>query len=85
MAFRLSPQSIDAVADIISGGSGMGGGPLPIGIYRSGPQLERFMRGCNVDFRVNGSRVPSLTTALLDINSGFEAGQVLPMLIFTQN
>jgi hypothetical protein len=81
MPFPLSPQSIDIIADIISGGSGMGGGPPPIGIYRSGPQLERFMRGCNVDFRVNGSRVPSLTTALLDINMGFEAGQVLPRII----
>lgn len=72
MPFPLSPQSIDALAHIITGGSGMGGGPPPIGIYRSGPQLERFMRGCNVDFRINGSRVPSLTTALLDMNRGFE-------------
>jgi hypothetical protein len=81
MPFPLSPQSIDALADIITGGPGMGGGPPPIGIYRSGPQIEKFMRGCNVDFRVNGSRVPSLTTALLDINRGFEAAQMLPRII----
>lgn len=81
MPFPLSPQSIDVLADIISGGPGMGGGPPPIGIYRSGPQLERFMRGCNVDFRVDGSRVPSLTTTLLDINRGLDAGQVLPRII----
>lgn len=81
MPFPLSPQSIDALADIISGGSGMGGGPPPIGIYRSGPQLERFMRGCNIDFQVNGSRVPSLTTALLDLNRGFEPEKVLPKII----
>lgn len=72
MPFPLSPQTIDTLADIITGGSGMGSGPPPIGIYRSGPQIERFMRGCNVDFRVNGSRVPSLTTCLLDMNRGFE-------------
>lgn len=60
MPFSLSPQSIDALADIITGGPGMGGGPPPI---------------------VNGSRVPSLTSALLDINRGFEAGQVLPRII----
>lgn len=81
MPFPLSPQTIDTLADIISGGSGMGGGPPPIGIYRSGPQLERFMRGCNVDFRVNGSRVPSLTDSLLDINRGFEPEKVLPRII----
>lgn len=83
MPFPLSPQSIDALADIITGGPGMGGGPPPIGIYRSGPQIEKFMRGCNVDFRVNGSRVPSLTTALLDINRGSETAQVLPRIIET--
>lgn len=81
MPFPLSPQTIDTLADIISGGSGMGGGPPPIGIYRTGPQLERFMRGCNVDFRVNGSRVPSLTDSLLDINRGFEPEKVLPRII----
>lgn len=81
MPFPLSPQTIDTLADIISGGSGMGGGPPPIGIYRSGPNLERFMRGCNVDFRVNGSRVPSLTDSLLDINRGFEPEKVLPRII----
>ena len=59
----------------------MGGGSPPIGLYRSGPQLERFMRGCNVDFRLSGSRVPSLTNCLLDINRGFEPEKVLPKII----
>ena len=81
MPFPLSPQTIDALVDIISGGSGMGGGPPPIGIYRSGPQIERFMRGCNVDFRVNGSRVPSLTTCLLEMNRGFEPERGLTKII----
>lgn len=60
MPFPLSPQSIDTLADIITGGSGRGGGPPSIGIYRSGPQIEKFMRACNVDFRVNGEDYPLL-------------------------
>lgn len=33
MPFPLSPQTIDTLADVITGGPGMGGGPPPIGIY----------------------------------------------------
>ena len=64
------PQTIDALADVITGGPGMGGGTPPIGLYRSDPQIEKFMRGCNVDFRVTGSRVPSLVARLVDVNNG---------------
>jgi hypothetical protein len=81
MPFPLSPQAIDALADIITGGPGLGGGPPPIGLYRSGPQIEKFMRACNVDFRVAGSRVPSLVSCLIDINNGYEPGKVLPRII----
>lgn len=80
MPFPLSPQSIDAIADVISGGGGNDPTP-PIGIYRSGPKIEKFMRGYNVDFRVSGSRVPSLVDCLLDINRGFEPAAVLPRII----
>lgn len=80
MPFPLSPQSIDAIAEVISGGGGNDPTP-PIGIYRSGPKIEKFMRGCNVDFRVSGSRVPSLVDCLLDINRGFEPAAVLPRII----
>ncbi|MFZ4701490.1 MAG: abortive infection family protein [Candidatus Methylumidiphilus sp.] len=69
------------MADIITGGPGMGGGPPPIGLYRSGPNIEKFMRACNVDFRVTGSRVPSLVSCLLEINNGFEPEKVLPPII----
>lgn len=67
MAFPLSPQSIDAIADVITGGSG-NSVQAPIGIYRSGPNMEKFMRGCNVQFKVEGSRVPSLIDGLLKLN-----------------
>nr|WP_258570846.1 abortive infection family protein [Flavimaribacter sediminis] len=39
------------------------------------------MRACNVDFRVSGSRVPSLVDCLLDINRGFEPSAVFPRVI----
>jgi hypothetical protein len=66
--FRLSPQTIDALALIISGGSANDTSP-PIGIYRSGPKIESFMRACGVDMSVgSNSRLPALSKALLDLH-----------------
>lgn len=81
MPFPLSPQAIDALADIITGGPGLGGGPSPVGLYRTGPQIEKFMRACNVAFSVSGSRVPSLVARLIEINNGYEPEKVLPRII----
>ena len=78
--FPLSPQTIEALAEVISGGSAFNGGE-PIGIYRSGPKLESFMRGCNVDFQLAGSRVPSLVDCPLNLNRGEEPQKVLPRII----
>jgi hypothetical protein len=80
VAFPLSPQSIEALAEVISGGSG-NGNTQPIGIYRSATKLGSFMRNCNVDFQLIGSRVPSLTDRLLEINRGKEPEKVLPRII----
>lgn len=80
MPFPLSPQAVDALAEIISGGSGNDSTP-PIGIYRSGPKIEKFMRACNVAFRVAGSRVPSLVSCLIEINNSYESEKVLPRII----
>jgi hypothetical protein len=64
MHIQLAPQTIEALAMIISGGGGNDSTP-PIGIYRSASKLESFMRGCNVAMRVgNGSRLPALVDAL---------------------
>jgi hypothetical protein len=64
MHIRLAPQSIEALAAVISGGGGNDQTP-PIGIYRSASQLESFMRGCNVSMRVgSGARLPTLIDAL---------------------
>jgi len=66
MTFTLSPQSIDALAEVISGGSA-NDTKEPVGIYRSGPKIEKFMRSCNVSFQVTGSRLPSLVDRLISI------------------
>jgi len=64
MHIHLAPQSVEALAIVISGGGGNDPTP-PIGIYRSGPKLESFMRGCNVAMSIgNGSRLPTLIEAI---------------------
>lgn len=80
MPFPLSPQSIDAIVDIITGGGGHDT-TSPIGVYRSGPKIEKFMRACNVDFTVTGSRVPSLAQCLINLNNGFAPDKSLPRVI----
>lgn len=63
-SFTLSPQSIDALAMVISGGSPNDPAP-PIGHYRSGPKLEQFMRSCGVSLSIgDASRFPSLVECL---------------------
>jgi len=63
-----SPQTIEALAQVISGGAG-NDDRKPIGIYRSGPKIEQFMRNCGVDMRIGaGSRLPVLTNWLIELN-----------------
>lgn len=65
-----SPYVVAALADVITGGSANDQNPLsvqPIGLYRSGYQLEEFMRDCGVSFRVEGSRVPSVRDKLNEL------------------
>jgi hypothetical protein len=60
-ALTFSPATLKAIADVVSGGSGMGNGLPPIGLYHTGGQMEQFMMECNLDFRVgNSSRVSAL-------------------------
>jgi hypothetical protein len=81
MEVKLSPQTIEALAFVISGGSANDTTPM-IGLYRSGPKLERFMRSCNVDFRVgSNSRLPALTECLIAVARGQEAQTLLPRII----
>lgn len=59
-----SPATVKALVDVITGGSGMGNTAPPIGIYRSAPKIEGLMMECDLNFRVEGSRLPSLTAYL---------------------
>src|SRR5262245_14270062 len=67
----ISPQTIDALALVISGGRGNDSTP-PIGLYRSGPKLESFMRSCGIMMSVgSASRVPTLVGAIIEtVNNG---------------
>jgi hypothetical protein len=72
MHIHLAPQSIEALAMVISGGGG-NDTTAPIGIYRSASKLESFMRGCNVAMSVgSGSRLPTLIEALERANRSGE-------------
>ena len=78
---RLSPQTIDALAFVISGGSANDTAPK-VGIYRTGPQLERFMRACNVDLSIgSSSRFPALVDCLMSVAQGSDADALLPTIV----
>ncbi|MGO7360230.1 abortive infection family protein [Rhizobium ruizarguesonis] len=56
---------IEALVQTISGGPGLGASEPPIGIYRSGPELQRFLMSCGIDpSYFGGSRLPQLRAAL---------------------
>jgi hypothetical protein len=63
---KVSPQSIEALVQVISGGRGMNYDTAPaIGKYRSASQLESFMRNCGVLMSIgSGSRLPTLSDAI---------------------
>jgi hypothetical protein len=61
---RFSTQTITALAEVVTGGPS--GDPTPpIGVYRSGPKLERFFGGLNIELGIgNASRVPTVLGVL---------------------
>jgi Abortive infection C-terminus len=61
---RFSTQTIAALTEVVTGGSAGDSSPS-IGHYRSGPKLERFFGGLNVELRIgNASRVPTVLGVL---------------------
>ena len=67
---NISPQTLEALVQVISGGasSAMGERQRSIGIYRSGTQLESFMRMCGASLTIAGSsRLPALTQAIIGV------------------
>ncbi len=64
MRIDLSEQTIDALAEIISGGSANGSEPS-IGLYRQGWRLEAWFKAFGVPFDVKTeSRLPATKTAI---------------------
>lgn len=65
-----SPQTMEALALVITGGSGSGNAdPVP-GTYRSAWHLEQFFKNIDVTFSVNNrSRVPAVRECLDELNA----------------
>src|SRR5215212_6895630 len=60
-----SPAALKALVNVITGGpGGFRASAPPIGIFRTTAKIEGLMRDCGLDFRSDGSRVPSLTAYL---------------------
>lgn len=69
MTKAFSIQTITALTEVVSGGSA-GDSTPSVGLYRSGPRLERFFGGLNIELRIgNASRVPTVQDALTRENS----------------
>lgn len=67
MSGRFSPYVIGALVDVVTGGRGNDPTP-PIGIYRSGPDLEHFFLDCGLDLQIGSlSRVPATMTLLRQV------------------
>jgi hypothetical protein len=76
-----SPIILKAIVDVMSGGSVSNSAP-PIGLYRSGPEIERLMLDCNLDFRIgSASRVPSLLSFIRTVAAGPEGPQHIMRVI----
>lgn len=74
-----SVQTIEALTEVITGGSGYGRTP-PIGVYRSGPKLVEFFRHLGHTLSV-ASRVPSVRQLLDEINARPDAEAALTRVI----
>jgi len=74
-----SLQSIEALADVITGGGGYDAAP-PIGLYRSGPKLVAFFRNFGLKLEVV-SRVPSVRQLLDDVNERPDGRKLLGQIV----
>jgi hypothetical protein len=64
MHIQLSPQTVEAVAYVISGGSARDPEP-PIGVYRQGWRIEQYMKACGIEMAVGGSSRYNATVAAI--------------------
>lgn len=80
MAIEVTPQLLEALVQVISGGPGLGE-RRTIGIYRSGPEIDGFMRACGANAVSTGSRLPSLAGTLTLVLERDDAREVLTRVI----
>lgn len=80
---QFSPYVIKALTDVITGGVGQGPDIAePIGIYRSGPNIERFFMDCGLDMRIGASsRLPATMDFLRQIAGQWDADEKLRRVI----
>lgn len=65
MTTSFSTFTLEALVQVISGGPGLGNTEPPIGIYRSGPEIDSFLMGIGIDpAHGEGSRLPALRECL---------------------
>jgi hypothetical protein len=77
----LSPFVLRALVDVITGGSANDPTP-PVGIYRSGPQIEQFFLDCGINMRVgSSSRVPAATDCLREVWQEWDDGAAVQRII----
>ncbi|CAA2144462.1 hypothetical protein MBLL_03586 [Methylobacterium bullatum] len=77
---RVSPQVIEGIVQIISGGSGFSDAPR-IGIYRTGPEIDGFLQACGAEVVRDGSRLPTLRASLQRVLERPDAIQLLINII----
>jgi hypothetical protein len=81
MLLTFSPLTIKAVANAVSGG-GAYEAAEPVGIYRSGPKIERLLLDCNLDLRIgSSSRVPALLDFLRSLAAEPDGHQSIARVI----
>lgn len=80
MRIELSEQSINAIAEVISGGSA-GSGEPPIGLYRQGWKLTDWFRPFHISFNTGLSRFPATVQAVSLIGAWDNADEQLEKLI----
>lgn len=80
---QFSPYVIKALVDVITGGVGQGPDMAPpIGIYRSGPSIERFFMDCGLDMRIGtSSRMPATTDFLRQVAAQWDADEKIKRVI----
>lgn len=85
MTGKFSPFVIKALVDTITGGAGNDNTP-PVGIYRSGPQIEQFFLNCGLDMHIGASsRIPATTNFLRQVaNHDYGNGEIYLRQIIEQ-